>query len=78
MKRPLADKVQEAIRSNVLINPQEYKSLEITYDKETEELRVNRHLGWSSAILRSLIKITDKFFLVFTVKDQHTIIIYRS
>jgi len=78
MKRPLADKVQEAIRSSKVINPEEYKTLDITYNNETEELHINRELGWSSGIIRSLLKITDRFFLVFFVKDQNTIIIHRS
>lgn len=78
MKRPLADKVEVALLSSTVLNPEECRMLEVTYDKETEELHVNRRLGWSSAILRSLLKITDRFFLVFTVKDQNTIIIYRS
>jgi|GEM_PF-4145695 hypothetical protein len=78
MKRPLADKVEQALISNKILNPEDCRMLEVTYDKETEELHVNRRLGWSSAILRNLLKVTDKFFLVFTIKDQHTIIIYRS
>ena len=78
MKRPLADKVEIALMSSIILNPEDCRMLEVTYDIETEELHVNRRLGWSSAILRALLKITDRFFLVFIVKDQHTIIIYRS
>jgi len=77
MKRPLADKVEKSLISNSFLNPEDCKMLEVTYDNETEELHVNRRLGWSSPVLRSLLKITDKFFLTFTVKDQFTIIIYR-